>query len=249
VIIRAPRQSRFVIVGNDVALDRRLSYRARGILIAILARPDDWRTDSVSLARDGREGRDAIRSALQELEQAGYLTRRRAQDPDTGRWATAFYVYDTPQAEDGFPGVGNPDVGEPGAIPNNETKDCDQEVGSGDLDCESRSAGADANGSPTYSPSPRTAADQRDLDLLARYMTNTTEKAPALVYRWMRTGERPYGRHGQPPIRRPGAFAAKKHRKSTREQGVSEWQGYFRRQFSPEGAPLVTVQSDTSRAA
>lgn len=124
-IIRAPRpESDYVTIRNDVLRDSRLSYRARGVLAVILSRPDNWRTDAASLCRQGAEGRDAIRSALTELEDAGYIARERLQD-ERGRWRTVALVFDTPQPvqgtltldakDDGFPTPGKPNAGNPTA--------------------------------------------------------------------------------------------------------------------------------------
>ena len=98
-IIRAPRpESGFVQIRNEVARDSRLSYKARGILIEILSRPDNWETSADALAPSGPDGRTAVLSGLRELREAGYLetVRRRRED---GTFNTVSIVYDTPQIE------------------------------------------------------------------------------------------------------------------------------------------------------
>lgn len=108
-IKRAPRpQSHYTIISNDVLRDEQLSFRARGILASILSRPDNWRTDSESLAKESKEGRTAILTALKELEQVGYLQRKKYQN-DKGHWVTESLVFDRPQN----PAYGNPTSVEP----------------------------------------------------------------------------------------------------------------------------------------
>jgi len=96
-IIRSPRlESNFSIMSNAVIRDSRLSYRARGVLLEILSRPDNWRVSGDSLARSGKEGRDAILTALKELRDCGYIRTETKRLPN-GRFETNNYVYDTPQ--------------------------------------------------------------------------------------------------------------------------------------------------------
>lgn len=130
---------RFVAVDRRTVRDDRLSFRAFGILAYLLDRPDDWQWDSVQLSRgEGREGREAIRTALRELEECGYVVRHKFQD-DAGRWATDTTVYEVPPGVDGDPTSADPeddvetppaqetdaqkpDFGSPGAIRKTDTK-------------------------------------------------------------------------------------------------------------------------------
>jgi hypothetical protein len=99
IIRTANPKTKFTILKNSVLTDDRMSFRARGILAAILSRPNDWRTSSELLAMQsgGREGRDAIRTALKELEACGYLIRRKEKNPTNGQIRTNYYVFDEPQ--------------------------------------------------------------------------------------------------------------------------------------------------------
>jgi hypothetical protein len=95
-IIRSPRaESNFSVISNAVIRDSRLSYRARGILLEILSRPDNWRVSADSLARSGNEGRHAILTALKELRAVGYMRTEKRRNPQ-GHFETVSIVYDTP---------------------------------------------------------------------------------------------------------------------------------------------------------
>ncbi|WP_326600470.1 replication protein [Rhodococcus sp. PD04] len=124
-IRRGPRRAdHFTITSNAVVNDERLSFRARGVLIWLLSKPADWRTRSEAIAEQSpREGREAIRTAMRELESLGYLVREKVQN-ERGQWSTIQTVYEEPvepgdpSPEPGprKPGRGDADNGDPGAL-------------------------------------------------------------------------------------------------------------------------------------
>ena len=102
MIIHRSQPERFVQVPNDTARDPRLSYLARGVLAEMLSRPDDWQDSADAIWRRGRrerggagEGRNVIRAAFAELEDAGYLLRVRRRR-HSGQFGTELHLFDAP---------------------------------------------------------------------------------------------------------------------------------------------------------
>jgi hypothetical protein len=68
----------WVTLDNSAVNDERLSFRARGLLAYLLGRPPGWAFAADRIAKvSPREGREAVLSALTELEAAGYVRRSR----------------------------------------------------------------------------------------------------------------------------------------------------------------------------
>jgi len=77
--------------------DSNLSYRARGVLMRLLSNVDGYRMSSIDLAREGKEGRDSIRTALNELKGAGYIVRVIVKNSLCKVVDNYLVVYDEPQ--------------------------------------------------------------------------------------------------------------------------------------------------------
>lgn len=90
----------FAQVPNQLLEDERISWRAKGVHGYLLSRPENWETDADRIAAAGKEGREAVRTAMRELETYGWIARPRRQDPETGHWSTDLNVYRVPQAKD-----------------------------------------------------------------------------------------------------------------------------------------------------
>ena len=78
-VIRVEHNENYTTMSNYHLRDRRLSLRAMGLMSKMLSLPDDWDYTVNGLSSICREGRDAVRKALQELEKAGYLVREQTR--------------------------------------------------------------------------------------------------------------------------------------------------------------------------
>jgi len=111
-------EGKFVQIPNDWIRDVTLSRRARGLLAEVMSHRIGWHISINSLQAAGVEGRDAIRSALVELLEAGYLTRSQTRG-DAGRFNEVEYDLSEPLTADGkavtggFTGSGSPAHGLP----------------------------------------------------------------------------------------------------------------------------------------
>jgi hypothetical protein len=101
-IIRTMPDEGWVPISNAAVRDHRLSWRARGLLAELLSYPDGWKTTIDQLVLLGKladghaEGRDAMRTAMNELVQAGYVIRTKTKDEESGQFSSSFTVSDGP---------------------------------------------------------------------------------------------------------------------------------------------------------
>lgn len=95
MIIRVEHKKQYTVISNYSLRDDRLSFRATGLLAYILSLPDGHELSGVRLVEAKSEGRDAVYTALKELEEAEYLVRSKRQD-ETGRWYTVCTVRELP---------------------------------------------------------------------------------------------------------------------------------------------------------
>ena len=94
-VYRVEKTGNFTIMSNHHLQDRRLSLKAKGLLSYMLSLPDDWDYSVRGLAVCCKEGADAIRHAIHELEANGYL--RRTTDRSSGKISGQIYdIFEEP---------------------------------------------------------------------------------------------------------------------------------------------------------
>jgi len=89
------RENPYVMIDRDVFQNDELSWKAKGLLGYLLSRPDDWIVRMADLANQSTDGMAAVRSAVKELEDAGYMIRARTQD-DEGKFEWTVEVHELP---------------------------------------------------------------------------------------------------------------------------------------------------------
>ncbi|MFF2522267.1 hypothetical protein [Streptomyces liangshanensis] len=111
----------FTQIRNAVFRDSRLSAKAMGIFGNISTHRDGWGITPESIASQMRDGVDAVKSGLRELERLGYLQRERERRPNGTLGASSYFITDQPdlvesarsEPEVDFPPVDEPPVARP----------------------------------------------------------------------------------------------------------------------------------------
>ncbi len=112
-VFRVERNKGYTVMSNHHLRNKDLSLKAKGLLSQMLSLPEDWDYTLKGLSLINREQIDAIRAAVRELEQAGYIVRSRERDSQ-GRLRGADYViYEQPQPVPDSPTLENPILDNP----------------------------------------------------------------------------------------------------------------------------------------
>jgi hypothetical protein len=92
--------SRYATVPNELLNDNLISLKSKGMYAFIQSKPENWEFSAEKISRLLREGLPSVKSSLQELEENGYLARRRYQN-SKGFWEVEYILFENPK-------VGNP---------------------------------------------------------------------------------------------------------------------------------------------
>ena len=99
-VFRVERNKNFTVMANYHLKDKRLSLKAKGLLSVMISLPAEWDYTLAGLAYISKEGVSAIRAAIQELEENGYVTRARLRNEAGQLGDTEYTIYEFPQNEE-----------------------------------------------------------------------------------------------------------------------------------------------------
>ena len=95
-VFRVEKNRGYTVMSNHHLRNKDLSLKAKGLLSQMLSLPEDWDYTLKGLSLIIRESIDAIRTAVWELEKAGYITRQQNRD-GKGKMADMVYtIYEQP---------------------------------------------------------------------------------------------------------------------------------------------------------
>ena len=109
-ILRKHQRAQYTVIDNTIFRDSELSNKALGMLCRMLSLPDGWEFSVTGLVALSNDGKSAVMSQLDELEEHGYLVRNQVRD--NGKMAGVEYIVSETKMSD-FPYAENPHTEKP----------------------------------------------------------------------------------------------------------------------------------------
>jgi len=115
-VFRLTKNKDYTKMDNSHFKNKKLSFKAIGILSLMLSLPDTWKYSLQGLTVLAKDGLDSVRGGIKELEEQGYLVRSQLRKSDGTLGDIIFDIYeggicahtvaDSPQLD--FPSTGKP---------------------------------------------------------------------------------------------------------------------------------------------
>lgn len=112
IVTRIIKTKDFTTMSNHCFKNKNLSYKAKGMLAAMLSFPDGWNFSVAGLAGLSTDGESSVKSALNELKKEGYV-KVYAERDERGQISKWHYDISEVPLDDENPDVENPDVENP----------------------------------------------------------------------------------------------------------------------------------------
>ena len=97
-IFRAVNVKHYTLISDFMSQDRRISFKARGVLLYLLSKPDDWQVKVSELNQASPQGKRAVQSGLKELRALGYAKLAWIKD-GTNKMRSQYFISELPVPE------------------------------------------------------------------------------------------------------------------------------------------------------
>ena len=98
-VFRVEKTRDYTVMSNHRLKNKNLSLKAKGLLSQMLSLSDEWDYSHKGLASINKESVDAVRTAVLELEEAGYVVREQTRAAQGTFSQTAYTIYEQPQLD------------------------------------------------------------------------------------------------------------------------------------------------------
>lgn len=111
-IVRVAKNNNYVVMNRTALNDKRLSWKAKGIMAYLLSMPDDWVFYMEELQSHSTDGKASFQSGFKELKDCGYVERRPVREGQRIKeWETIVHEIPINPLQPDFQEVENQEVG------------------------------------------------------------------------------------------------------------------------------------------
>jgi len=105
------------MISNGILRNKDLHLKERGLLVTLIGLPDKWDFSINGLVAILPDGKDKIKTGLQELEKMGYITRYQERKEGGAFGPEVLEIHEIPAVSPrvDFPHTDNPSTGKPSA--------------------------------------------------------------------------------------------------------------------------------------
>lgn len=96
-VFRVEKTNDFTVMSNHHLKNIKLSLKGKGLLSLMLSLPEDWDYTTKGLAAISKEGVDSIQTTIKELEDNGYLIRKRLRNEKGQLMITEYIILEQPK--------------------------------------------------------------------------------------------------------------------------------------------------------
>jgi len=89
-------ETNFTQVSNNIVSNSEISFKAKGIYLHLMSKPDGWKFFSSEIVKSAKDGKEAVKSGLKELEEKGYLERTKVHG-EHGQFTYNYEIFSEPQ--------------------------------------------------------------------------------------------------------------------------------------------------------
>lgn len=86
----------YAMIDSRALNDKRLSWKAKGIIAYLLSKPADWQVILADLVKHARDGEESVRTGLDEMRSFGYAKFAATRDGAGRLNGTAWTIYECP---------------------------------------------------------------------------------------------------------------------------------------------------------